>query len=104
MPRFNDVIEAARGNADADMNTIYADLTTAYDEDLAEALSIPGAKIAETESALAEAQAEISRLKAHNYDLLTSVQAGPTDADDTELINEDEDTSEITTDDLFDKS
>lgn len=101
MPLFDDRISALTADpGDADLNTIFADLTSAYTEDM----SVPAAKIAELESALAESTAAIAELKARNYDLLIAVSGPSGESDDTGVINsddDDEDSEGITTDDLF---
>lgn len=52
--------------------TIYDDLGAAYNEQKTSA----DAKISELSNAVAEKDAELLRVRAHNYDLLTAVQAG----------------------------
>lgn len=60
--------------------TFIDDARSAYDEDM----SIPSARISVLEADLAAEQAEIIRLKAHNYELLTAVpdEPGEPDPDD----------------------
>lgn len=56
---------------DSDL-TPYDDLRAAYTE----RVGAGDAKVAELEGSLADKDAEIGRLKAHNYDLLTAVERG----------------------------
>lgn len=60
--------------------TFIDDLRSAYDEDM----SIPESRILVLEADLAAANAEIVRLKAHNYELITAVPSEEPNADDAD--------------------
>lgn len=98
MADFSDLIAALQ--SDSPPETIYDDLTAAYGEraDLAESA---GARVAELEAANAALLAEISELKARNYDLL--VRVGDDSHGDSEDggAGDDERAETITVDDLF---
>ena len=95
MARIHDLIDSLGMGEDgltAYPDTFTTDILSAYDEDL----SIPSSKVAVLEADLAQALAEIERLKAHNYDLLTAVPAEPDtepepDEDDGDNDNNDSD-------------
>lgn len=70
--------------------TFQDDILSAYDEDF----SVPTAKIQVLEAELAEANAAIATLKAHNYDLLMQVPAAVTPDEDTDDSEEDEPSDE----------
>jgi hypothetical protein len=91
MARFHDMLSSLGVGEDgvsvAYPETFTDDITAAYDEDF----SVPTAKIGVLETELAEANAKIAELKAHNYDLLMQVPAAVTpDAENTEDEPEDE--------------
>lgn len=81
MAKFHDLFDSLGVQEDgvslAYPDTFRDDLTAAYDEDF----SVPSAKIQVLESENAELKAQIAGLKAHNYDLLMSGPAEPSDDD-----------------------
>lgn len=100
MAKFHDTLDSIGFQDDAVTpaypDTFMDDIRASYDEDF----SIPAAKITTLEAELAAATAEIARLKAHNYDLITAGPApspegeeDPTepDADEEKGENDDED-------------
>jgi len=98
MARFREYINSwvPPEDGNADLNTIFADLTSAYDEDF----SIAAAAVDERDKALAEKDAAIASLKSQNYDLLMAApadDAGPSG----EPSKDDDRDDEITPDDLF---
>lgn len=102
MGLFHDKLAAVQASlidgADADLNTIMAELTTAYDEDFSGAT----AHTAELTEQLTAKDAVIADLKARNYDLLMSVtNTGEDDGDGDGDGDDDGDDEDITPDDLF---
>lgn len=98
MADFSDLIAALQ--SDSPPETIYDDLTTAYGE-RAQLAESAGARVAELEAANAALLAEISDLKARNYDLLVRVgDDSPSDSGDGGAGDEDR-AETITVDDLF---
>ena len=98
MARIIDAVNAARESGEWP-----DDLESIYNEDVAEISGPFEGKIAELESAITEgasnleaANGEISRLKAHNYDLMRSTGAGEP-ADEVEEAE----SSPSTIDELF---
>jgi hypothetical protein len=82
-PRFHDALASYKGedgsvNLPDDWET---GLTTAYDDDFAEAGELSTAKIAEQTAQVADLQAQLTAAKAANWDLLQSVAADDTGAD-----------------------
>lgn len=69
-------------------DTFPSDLTAAYDEDM----SIPAARVEVLEADLMAANAEILRLKAHNYELITQVPSEPENVNDP--VDDDENNDE----------
>lgn len=103
MGKFDDLVSSVGLSDDgvtlAYPETFMADAQSAHAEDL----SIPVAKIAVLEAENAALVAEVSALKAHNYDLIMQVPATDDDGslstdDDTDDDGTDNDT---TPDDLF---
>lgn len=88
-------------------DTIYDDLNTSYTEEVSGYTSQAESSAAEFDAILAAKDAEISQLKAANYDLLMEAQAstgeveGDADADGDGVDNEDEDDENISIDDLY---
>jgi hypothetical protein len=73
MADFNDLLNTARNPGDDGVpDTIYDDLGAAYNDRINSA----DAKINELSTAHSAAEAELQRVRAHNYELLSSVQAG----------------------------
>ena len=98
MSDFSDLIAALQ--SDSPPETIYDDLTAAYGE-RAQLAESAGARVAELEAANAALLAEISDLKARNYDLLVRVgDDSPGDSGDGG-VGEDDRAETITVDDLF---
>ena len=98
MADFSDLIALLQ--SDSPPETIYDDLTAAYDE-RARLAESAGARVAELEAANAALLAEIGDLKARNYDLLVRVGDGsPSDSGDGGA-GEDERAETISIDDLF---
>jgi len=98
--KFTEILDGLGSVEDgAYPETMLDDLISAYDEDM----SIPTAKIAELESANADANTVIAELKARNYDLLIAAAAnnGEAVAPEDSSAGEDEAPAEITIDDLF---
>ena len=94
MADFNELIESLRNpGEDGPSETIYDDLGASYND----RVSAGDAKVAELTSALEEMTGELTRVKAHNYELLTAVQVGnPEDVSgDLGEINEGETDEEI---------
>lgn len=93
MARFQEMIDSLGMGEDgltAYPDTFTADLSAAYDEDM----SIPAARVEVLEADLLAANAEILRLKAHNYELITQVPVEPETpetADDNAGDNEETD-------------
>lgn len=90
MAKFHEVIDSL-GYGDDGITTAYpetftTDIMAAYDEDM----SIPTAAVDVLKADLAAAQAEIVRLKAHNYELITATPVDDQGADD----NQDDDNSD----------
>lgn len=100
MADFSELIAALQ--SDSPPETIYDDLTATYGK-CAELAESAGARVAELESANATLLAEISELKARNYDLLVRVGAdSPVESEQAEGGDDDADKAEtITVDDLF---
>lgn len=99
MVDFSDLI--ALLHTDSPPETIYDDLTAAYGE-RAELAESAGARVAELEAANATLLAEISELKARNYDLLVRVGAdSPAESEPAEDDGGDDKSETITVDDLF---
>lgn len=88
-------------------DTIYDDLNASYTDEVSGFTSAAESSAAEYEAVLAAKDAEISQLKAANYDLLMEAQAstgeveGDVDADGDGVDNEDEDDANISIDDLY---
>lgn len=73
MAEFEELLNALRNpGEDGPGETIYDDLNAAYND----RVSAGDAKVAELSTANETSAAEIARLKAHNYDLLTSIGKG----------------------------
>jgi len=73
MADFEELLSKLRNpGEDGPGETIYDDLNAAYND----RVSAGDAKVAELSAAGETANAEVARLKAHNYDLLTSIQQG----------------------------
>lgn len=73
MAEFEELLNALRNpGEDGPGETIYDDLNAAYND----RVSAGDAKVAELAAAKETSAAEIARLKAHNYDLLTSIGKG----------------------------
>ena len=68
--------------------TIYDDLTAAYNSDL----GVRDAAVSEKDLALQAALAEIQSLKAHNYELLMLTKAGESDGEEQNTDGDDNDT------------
>lgn len=99
MADFSDLIAALQ--SDSPPETIYDDLTAAYDE-RAQLAESAGARVAELEAANAALLTEIGDLKARNYDLLVRVGDDSTGDDAGGDGGGEDDRSEtITVDDLF---
>lgn len=78
--------------------TIYDDLRASYND----RVSAGDAKVAELTASNETANAEIGRLKAHNYDLLTQVQRGnPPTVNGKLESSEAEETKTVTLDDII---
>lgn len=106
MGKFDDLISTVGVGDDgvtvAYPETFLSDIGGAYAEDMA----IPAAKIEVQAQEIAVLQQENLLLKAHNYELLTQVPSDdgtPVEGDENS-DSDDEDTSDITTDDLFGES
>lgn len=103
MAKFHDVLDSLGMGEDgltAYPETFTNDITAAYEDDL----SIPAARVSVLEADLAAAQAEILRLKAHNYELITAVPAednGDQDTDPDSDNNDDTDETDEGVDSLF---
>lgn len=86
-------------------DTIYDDLNASYTDEVSSFTSAADTSASEFEQAMAAKDAEISRLKAANYDLLMEAQSaivgGDDDADADGVDNEDEDDENISIDDLY---
>lgn len=76
---------------------IYDDLSQRYTDDL----STRDAKMGELNEKIAFLESEVSRLKIHNYDLMTSIPAGDPDPDGDPEPSSDDDSDIVTDDDLF---
>lgn len=97
MGKLTDLVDSV-GFGDDGMTLAYPDnfiddIRGAYDEDF----SISAAKITALEAELAEANAQIAALKAHNYDLITQIPAvdstdesGAEDDGDTDTDDDDD--------------
>ena len=73
MADFEELLSKLRNPGDdGPGETIYDDLNAAYND----RVSAGDAKVAELSAAGETANAEVARLKAHNYDLLTTIQQG----------------------------
>ena len=97
MASFEELLEAAR-NAEEPNPTIYDDLGAAYNDFSGGA----SARIAELEAAKSAADAELQRVRAHNYELLTAVPSGNSPAVSQGISQETEpDVPEITLDDII---
>lgn len=73
MADFNELLNLARNPGDDGApETIYDDLGAAYNDRVTSA----DAKISELSQAKADADAELQRVRAHNYELLSSVKMG----------------------------
>lgn len=98
MADFSDLIALLQ--TDSPPETIYDDLTAAYGE-RAQLAESAGARVAELEAANAALLAEISDLKARNYDLLVRVgDDSPGDSGDGGAGDDDR-AETISIDDLF---
>lgn len=90
MARFRELIDSLGMGEDgltAYPETFTTDLASAYDEDM----SIPAARVEVLEADLLAANAEILRLKAHNYELITQV---PVEAENPESSDDNADDTE----------
>lgn len=100
MADFDELIALLREPGDTELpDTIYDDLSNAHTS----ALDGGVAKVAQVESALADATAEIARLKALNFDLLMAASAS-TEPDDVVDDSDDVSDSVPSIDNLFDRS
>lgn len=102
MAKFHDMLSSLGLGEDgvsvAYPDTFTDDITSAYDEDF----SVPSAKIGVLETELAEANATIAQLKAHNYDLLMQIPTAVTPDENTdEVANESDEDEESDTDKVF---
>lgn len=98
MDKFKALLEAVTLNGGDLPETFLTDASSAYDEDMA----VYGGKIDAQDLRIAELEAENTRLKEHNYDLLMAAQA-PAEEPDDEPDQPADDTETITPDDLFDE-
>lgn len=96
MGKFHDLTDSLGYGEDGTSlqypDTFIDDARSAYDEDM----SIPSARISVLEADLAAASAEIIRLKAHNYELITAVpdEPGEPNSDDADNDSADDDNSD----------
>jgi hypothetical protein len=99
MASFEELMESLRNpGEDGPGETIYDDLTAAYND----RVGAGDAKVTELTAALDESNGKLTKVMAHNYELLTAVEVGnPEDVNgDLDEVNEGE--AEVTTfDDLI---
>jgi hypothetical protein len=98
---FATLIEMLRNPPEGGVpDTIYDDLSSSYND----VLSGASAKATEADTLVQSLNAEISRLKAMNFDLLTAVPSTDPDGDEGDDNNENDDDAESGgIDDLFTK-
>lgn len=97
---FDELLALLREPGDSELpGTIYDDLSNAHTS----ALDGGAAKVAEIESALADSNAEIARLKALNFDLLMAASASDEPDGEPDDAPDDSD-SAPSIDTLFDRS
>jgi hypothetical protein len=86
MPKVPDFVELLRNPPDGGTSeTIYDDLLASYNEDVTSGASAVEAAAA----AIAERDAEISRLKAINYDLLIAARGDEESEAEAETVDDD---------------
>ena len=98
MADFSDLIALLQ--TDSPPETIYDDLTVAYDE-RAQLAESAGARVAELEAANAALLDEIGELKARNYDLLVRVGDDSPSDSESNSAGDDDRAETISIDDLF---
>jgi len=92
MADFEELLSKLRNPGDdGPGETIYDDLNAAYND----RVSAGDAKVNELSTANETSQAEIARLKAHNYDLLSSVKGNPVNPTAGNEINQGQPEDEV---------
>lgn len=96
MADFNELLGKLRNpGEDGTPDTIYDDLDAAYNDRVSSA----DAKISELSSAQTAAEAELQKVRAHNYELLTAVNGNPPTV--TNGVSQETDEPGITLDDII---
>lgn len=102
MDEFLALLESLRNpGEDGPSDSIYDDLSSTYTNDL----STRDAKVEQLTGRIAELESELSRVKIHNYDLLTAMPAESeeSDGEDSGESETETDSDNISDDDLFGK-
>lgn len=104
MGKFEDYINGLEGKDDLKIEDVVSEMLNIHNDEMGIAtakITDLDAKIAEGNTAIADRDAEIQRVKAKNWDLANQVPAEDPNNQPTNKGDEKPDASQITIDDLF---